>query len=92
MRLAWSTSKGSTGTQLIEGMAPERITTMRKTYFFPNTENEENFFGSDNPICVDAEELSRLAREWSLTLDELMEQVHEANDDEIEEYGIYDAE
>lgn len=63
-----------------------------KTYYFPNSEHEEAFFGSDNPICVDAKELSRLAREWGLTLDELMEQVHESNDDEIEEYGTYDAE
>ena len=77
---------------LIEGMTPERRETRMKTYFFPNPENEESFFGSDNPICVDSEELSRLAREWGLTWDEMMEQVHEASEDEIEEYGTYDAE
>ena len=62
-----------------------------KTYFFPNPENEDDFFWSDNPICVDSEEIARLAREWGLTWDELMEQVHKANDDEIEKYGTYSA-
>ena len=63
-----------------------------KTYYFPNSEHEEAFFGSDYPVCVDAEELRRLARGWGLTWEEMMEQVHEAGKDEIEEYGTYDAE
>lgn len=63
-----------------------------KTYYFPNSEHEEAFFGSDYPVCVDVEELRRLARGWDLTWEEMMEQVHEASKDEIEEYGTYDAE
>ena len=70
-------------------MYSERRETRMKTYFFPNPENEESFFGSDNPICVDKEEVVRLATEWGFTWDEMMEQVHEANDDEIEKYGTY---
>lgn len=62
-----------------------------KTYFFPNPKNEEDFFGSDNPICVDEEELARLAREWGLTWDEMMEQTHTVNEFEISNYGTYSA-
>lgn len=63
-----------------------------KTYYFPNYEYEENFFWRDYPVCVDTEELHRLSQGWGLTWEEIMEQVHEAGQDEIEEYGTYDAE
>ena len=59
-----------------------------KKYYFPNSDHEKEFFGSESPVCVDVEELRRLAR----GLEELMEQVHEAGDDEINEYGTYESE
>ena len=63
-----------------------------KKYYFPNSDYEEEFFGSESPVCVDVEELRRLARGWDLTWEEIMEQVHEAGDDEIDEYGTYESE
>lgn len=63
-----------------------------KTFFFPNTECYEEFFGASLPTCVDLAELKRLARGWEIDLENLMEQVHEASESEIAEYGTYDAE
>lgn len=33
------------------------------TFYFPNTEYTDAFFGSESPVCVDAVELDRLADE-----------------------------
>ena len=63
-----------------------------KTYYFPNSEHEEAFFGSDYPVCVDVEELRRLARGRGLTWEEMRKQAHRGGKDEIGEYGTYDAE
>lgn len=62
-----------------------------KTYYFPNAEHAEAFFGSQSPVCVDAEELDRLATEWGMDADELRAQAHAASEDEIAEYGVYDS-
>lgn len=62
-----------------------------KTYYFPNTEHYDAFFGASIPICVDLAELERLACGWEIDFDELLDQVHEAGDDEITEYGVYDS-
>ena len=59
------------------------------TFYFPNTEYTDAFFGSKSPVCVDAVELDRLADEWGLDSDEIRAQVHEATQDEIAEYGVY---
>lgn len=63
-----------------------------RTYYFPNIDREEAFFGSQMPICVDRKELEHLADGWGIDIEDLMEQVHEADPDEIESYGIYNAE
>ena len=63
---------------------------MTKTYYFPDSEYAIDFFGSESPVCVDADELIRVSAEWGIDIDELMDQVHEANENEINEYGIYD--
>lgn len=60
-----------------------------KTYYFPDDEIEMSFFGSDYPICVDREEVMRLARGWDEP--DLMEHMHEATAAELEEYGVYDS-
>lgn len=61
-----------------------------KTYYMANTEHFDNIYGSDIPVCIGLNEVKRLAREWDMTTDEMMEQFHEATTDEIEEYGIYE--
>lgn len=40
------------------------------------------------PVCVDMEELIRLAEGWEMPLDELLDQVHEASKEEIAEFGV----
>lgn len=65
---------------------------MTKTYFFPDTEHYDAFFGASAPICIDRAELERLARGWEMDIEDLMEQVHEATENEIAEYGTYNAE
>lgn len=64
---------------------------MKKTYYFPDSDYAEAFFGSQDPVCVNHRELENLAPGWGLTIDELLGQVHEATDAEIAEYGTYDA-
>lgn len=63
-----------------------------RMYYFPNIDQEEAFFGSQMPICVDKKELEHLADGWGVDIEDLMKQVHEADPDEIESYGIYNAE
>ena len=62
---------------------------MSKTYYFPNGEYNDEFFGGSDAVCVDIEEVQRLACEWGMTTDELMARLHEATEDEIAEYGVY---
>lgn len=49
-------------------------------------------FGSGDYICVDEAELRRLAFGWNMKYQDLLEQVHEASEAEIKEYGVYDSE
>lgn len=65
---------------------------VEKDYFFPNIDQEDAFFGGQTPICVDRKELERLAVGWGIELEDLMKQVHEADPEEIREYGVYNAE
>lgn len=58
-----------------------------KTYYLPN--NFDDFFGSATPVCVDREEIMRLARDWDCP--NLMDSMCEAGDDDIEKYGVYDS-
>lgn len=59
-----------------------------KDYFFPNTDAEDAFFGSQDPVCVSIEELVELAIGWGIPFEDLMKQMHEADPDEIWCYGI----
>lgn len=63
-----------------------------KKYFFPDDDHIESFFGSAMPVCVDLEELKRLAVGWGISFDELRGQTHEASRNEIAEYGVYNSE
>lgn len=61
-----------------------------KTYYFPNSEHIDRIFGGVMPVCIDKEEVDRLysdGDEW----ENIYSQVHEATDDEIAEYGVYDS-
>lgn len=61
-----------------------------KPYYIANPEHYDAIYGDQLPICIDLAEVNRLSREWDMTPDELLEQMHEATDDEIAEYGIAD--
>lgn len=68
-----------------------------KTYYFPNSEYADTVFGSEMPICIDKDELHRLANEWSnydengQSESDVIDRFHEATESEIEEYGVYDS-
>lgn len=62
---------------------------MKKIWYFADSEYMDNIYGSEYPVCIDYEEMKRLAGEWEMSIDELMEQFHEATEDEIEMYGVY---
>ena len=63
---------------------------MKKTYYFANSEHTDSIYGSEMPVCIDLNEVERLACEWDMTTAEMLEQFHEATAAEIEEYGIYE--
>ena len=62
-----------------------------KKFYFANSENMDNIYGGESPVCVDYAEIVRLAQEWEMSIDEMMEQFHEASDEEMNEYGTYEA-
>lgn len=62
-----------------------------KTYYFADDERADYIYGNQEPICIDIKEVERLAEEWELTTDELLEQMHEATAREIETYGVFDS-
>lgn len=59
-----------------------------RDYYFPNSDAEDSFFNGQEPVCVDLEELAELAIGWGIPLEDLMQQVHLADPDEISIYGI----
>lgn len=61
-----------------------------KTYYIANPEHSDAIYGDQLPVCIDLAEVERLAREWDMTTEDLLEQMHEAGESEIEEYGVYD--
>lgn len=61
---------------------------MTKIYYIANAEHADAIYGDQLPICMDLNEVKRLAREWGMDTDELLEQMHEADEDEIAEYGV----
>lgn len=64
---------------------------MKKTYYIADTEYSDAIYGDQLPTCLDLTEVERLAREWDMTADELLAQMHEATEDDINEFGIYNA-
>lgn len=67
---------------------PERKIKMKTYYIADNAE----FYGSESPVCIDMTEVKRLASEWGYeSADQLLEQMHEADENEISEFGTYDS-
>lgn len=62
-----------------------------KTYYFANAESIDKIYGAESPVCVDEPEIERLASEWDMTTDELMNQFHVASQAEMDEYGVFDS-
>ena len=62
-----------------------------KTYYFPDEEHEIDFFGCCDPICVDEKELHLLSEGWDITWEEILDQVHEATEEEKAKWGTYEA-
>lgn len=58
-----------------------------KTYYIPKDGiNPDTIYGGEPVICISVEEIKRLSYEWDVNL---MEQMREATQEEIEEYGVY---
>lgn len=64
---------------------------MKKTYYFPDSDYADNFFVNGEAVCFNLAEAKRLAGEWGMSMDEVMDQLHEATESEIAEYGTYEA-
>ena len=45
----------------------------------------DKIYGDQYPFCMDADEVKRLSKEWEVDLFKVM---HEADEDEIKEYGF----
>lgn len=59
------------------------------TYYIAKPEYSDRIYGSESPICIDLTEVNRLAREWDMTTEELLNQMREASEDDMAEWGIY---
>lgn len=62
---------------------------MPKIYYIAKPEYADAIYGDQLPICIDLAEVKRLAKEWDMTTEELLEQMNEASDSAIEEHGVY---
>ena len=63
---------------------------MTKTYYIANSEHSDSIYGDQLPTCIDLNEVKRMAREWDMTIEELLDQMHEADESEIAQWGVYD--
>lgn len=68
----------------------KEIYTMKK-YYIANDEHWDAIYGAEPAACIDMAEVERLASEWGITTEELLDQMHEADLDERCAYGTYDA-
>ena len=59
-----------------------------KTYYVPKDGiNPDTIYGGEPFTCISEEEIKRLSREWGVNL---MEQMREATQEDIEEFGVYE--
>lgn len=55
-------------------------------YYVADDEYADAIYGDQHPVCMDEAEVKRLSKEWGVNL---FEQMHEADDEELEKYGVY---
>jgi hypothetical protein len=65
---------------------------MNRAYYIARPEYSDYIYGDQLPVCLDLAEVKRLAREWDMTMDELLSQMHIATTKEMESHGVYDSE
>lgn len=59
------------------------------TYYVADIEHSDSIYGDQLPVCLDLNEVKRLSREWNMSVDEILDQMHEASQEEIEDLGVY---
>ena len=74
----------------------EFVSKGEKVYYFPVSDFEESFFGSENPCCVDACEMIRLFIEWvdywhDGSVRNYIESMTVADEKQIEQFGVYNS-
>lgn len=57
------------------------------SYFFPNDDCLDEFFGSGDYFCVTEDNLQEMSKILGISLDDLMKEVHPAADWELAYYG-----
>ncbi len=63
-----------------------------KTYYMVDSAFADKVFWDQEPICIDYAEIERFAKEWEMATEDLLQQFHEASNEEIKLYGTYDHE
>lgn len=61
---------------------------MKQYWIVTKGQEADDIYGGQYPVCLDTEEVERLSKEWDRNLFDVM---HEATDEEIEQYGKYDS-
>jgi hypothetical protein len=64
---------------------------MNKVYYIARPEYSDSIYGDQLPVCLDLAEVERLAREWDMSTDEMLDQMLEADEDDIQQNGVYDS-
>lgn len=65
---------------------------MKKKFYFPDSNHEEEFFGPTGEwVCLDKKALREFAQMSEASYAEVERMVHEATEEELAEYGKYEA-
>ena len=65
---------------------------MKKKFYFPDSNHEEEFFGPAGEwVCLDKKALREFAQNCEATYASINRLVHEATEEELAEYGKYEA-
>lgn len=57
-------------------------------YYIGKPEHHDKIYGDQLPTCMTIHEIRHLAAEWGMTPDELLDQFREADEADIEEWGV----
>lgn len=65
---------------------------MKRKFYFPDSNHEEEFFGPTGEwVCLDKKALREFAQMSETPYAEVERMVHEATEEELAEYGKYEA-